>query len=477
MEAFDDDSPTDILQLSAIESVGNLKARCRASLRLSSDVETRFWRLKAPSNGNSSAPLTSSAARQAAKDYILASALEGEAVHLSRDNETLADVGLDDPDVYLAVEQQDADGNWIVAEDGSQSSQQSAPRPNFGGGGGFFAKKEQAQGMQLTPRYKSSGAAMASSKTAATPVASTSRVATRSQAQTNRVRGLVGLGNLGNTCVRHRPSISVQPFNRMQFMNSALQCLSNTPELRDYFLGALAFLVQAAATQYYLLADVWSDELNEDNPLGMEGQVAKAYAALVHNLWTTHQSSYSPREFKQTIGRFRPMFLGWSQQDSQELIAFLLDGLHEDLNRIRKKPYTEIPDWEGEATPERMWQHAANVWDLYRRRNDSVMIDLFFGQFRSTLTCLECGKVREPCRIRREVSHCRQVSYKFDEFSSVTLSLPKKPWRGYFYVQPYDLSQPKVKVCAKRPGAASPYSNVPRTAPGRAVARCKLPRC
>lgn len=160
-------------------------------------------------------------------------------------------------------------------------------------------------------------------------------------------------------------------------MNSALQCLSNTPELRDYFM-----------------ADVWKDELNEDNPLGMEGQVARAYASLISHLWSGNSSSYSPREFKATIGRFRPMFLGWSQQDSQELTAFLLDGLHEDLNRIQKKPYVEIPDWEGEATPERMWKHAEHMWDLYRRRNDSVMIDLFFGQFRSTLTCLECGKVR-----------------------------------------------------------------------------------
>ena len=31
------------------------------------------------------------------------------------------------------------------------------------------------------------------------------------------------------------------------------------------------------------------------------------------------------------------------QHDSQELLAFLLDGLHEDLNRIRSKPPVEIP--------------------------------------------------------------------------------------------------------------------------------------
>jgi len=44
------------------------------------------------------------------------------------------------------------------------------------------------------------------------------------------------------------------------------------------------------------------------------------------------------------VGRFAPQFSGYQQQDSQELLAFLLDGLHEDLNRIRKKPYIQLKD-------------------------------------------------------------------------------------------------------------------------------------
>ena len=34
-----------------------------------------------------------------------------------------------------------------------------------------------------------------------------------------------------------------------------------------------------------------------------------------------------------TIGRYAPRFNGFQQHDSQELVAFLLDGLHEDTNR------------------------------------------------------------------------------------------------------------------------------------------------
>lgn len=34
------------------------------------------------------------------------------------------------------------------------------------------------------------------------------------------------------------------------------------------------------------------------------------------------------------------LILGYRQHDAQELLAYLLDGLHEDLNRVREKPYT-----------------------------------------------------------------------------------------------------------------------------------------
>lgn len=51
--------------------------------------------------------------------------------------------------------------------------------------------------------------------------------------------------------------------------------------------------------------------------------------------------------FQTQVGRFAPQFSGYQQQDSHELLAFLLDGLHEDLNRIRKKPYIQLKDANG----------------------------------------------------------------------------------------------------------------------------------
>ena len=138
---------------------------------------------------------------------------------------------------------------------------------------------------------------------------------------------------------------------------------------------------------------VFEEELNRDNPLGMGGAIAEAFGALLQRIWSTSgPSSYSPREFKSQLQRFAPQFSGYQQHDSQELVAFLLDGLHEDLNRVLKKPYVEKPDWEGGGDLE-LVNLARKSWEGYMMRNDSVIVDLFQGQYQSTLVCPECQKV------------------------------------------------------------------------------------
>lgn len=144
-----------------------------------------------------------------------------------------------------------------------------------------------------------------------------------------------------------------------------------------------------------IVAGVFEDELNPDNPLGMHGAIAEAFGSLLRRIWdpVSNGTSYSPREFKQVLQKFAPQFGGYQQHDSQELVAFLLDGLHEDLNRVLKKPYVEKPDWEGGGDKE-LVALARESWDGYMKRNDSVIVDLFQGQYQSTLVCPECEKVR-----------------------------------------------------------------------------------
>jgi ubiquitin carboxyl-terminal hydrolase 4/11/15 len=50
----------------------------------------------------------------------------------------------------------------------------------------------------------------------------------------------------------------------------------------------------------------------------------------------------------------------------------LLDGLHEDLNRVKQKPYIGMKDWSGEPDEE----IADECWRNHKARNDSVIVDV-----------------------------------------------------------------------------------------------------
>jgi ubiquitin C-terminal hydrolase len=91
----------------------------------------------------------------------------------------------------------------------------------------------------------------------------------------------------------------------------------------------------------------------------------------------------------QVVGEYAPAFAGYAQQDSQELMIFLLDGLHEDLNRVRRKPYVEAVESQGRPD-------AVVAEDSWRRnllRNDSVLVDRCHGLLRSHVTCPSCRYV------------------------------------------------------------------------------------
>ncbi|XP_054279860.1 ubiquitin carboxyl-terminal hydrolase 15-like [Macrosteles quadrilineatus] len=199
--------------------------------------------------------------------------------------------------------------------------------------------------------------------------------------------GLCGLINLGNTC----------------FLNSVLQCLSNCEPITQYFLEGKH-----------------EREINTTNPLGRAGQIATSFADLISMMWSGKHSTVVPHFFKLQLCKFAPQFAGCQQHDAQELLTFLLDGLHEDLNRIKDKPYcsTEEKDLDDDSL-------ARESWEYFQRRNDSVIIDNFHGMLKSRVVCPDCEK----------------VSIKFDTFSTLSLPLPLRCDRKMLvrYV-PYDQS-------------------------------------
>lgn len=184
----------------------------------------------------------------------------------------------------------------------------------------------------------------------------------RSKKMEDNIRiGMTGLKNVGNSC----------------YMNSTLQCLSATIPLARF-----------------LLDGSYKKAINRVNPLGTQGALAEAFAQLIRVMWSQQYTFVSPVTFREAITRYAPAFRGYDQHDAQEFLAFLLDGLHEDLNYVKQKPPPVEMTAERENELESLPQQIASVkeWQIYRERNESLIVDWFQGQFRNKLTCLTCGK-------------------------------------------------------------------------------------
>ncbi|KAL4086843.1 hypothetical protein PRIC1_013902 [Phytophthora ramorum] len=189
--------------------------------------------------------------------------------------------------------------------------------------------------------------------------------------------GLVGLDNLGNTC----------------YMSSALQCLSHTRLLVEYFKN-----------------EAYLKDINLRNRDGTNGKLTAAFGELLRVLWISDRKRFAPNEFKKVLAKCSPQFAGSDQHDAQELLSCLLSSLSEDLNRVVKKPYTEQPDSDGrpDALVAEEW------WQNHQKREYSVIVALFTGQYKSLLEC----------------SVCRYESARFEPFTFLQLSLPESNSRS-----------------------------------------------
>ncbi len=107
-------------------------------------------------------------------------------------------------------------------------------------------------------------------------------------------------------------------------------------------------------------------------------------------------------------------------------------------NRVTDKPYIEVKD-DPAVSDE---QKAMEAWQNHLRRNNSKIVELFQGQFKSTVTCPDCNKI---CCTFDPMTGIRYTSNL--PIHTCSVPLPVDHYRTLTVTVLHSNSQEPLKVC------------------------------
>ena len=216
--------------------------------------------------------------------------------------------------------------------------------------------------------------------------------------QNGRNIGRVGINNLGNN----------------SYMNSVLQCLSKNEDLTKYFLK-----------QFYNL-----DKINLSNPDSNETFI-KTYYDFINFLFNGNHELDLTNFINAFFNKLKLQKTN-EELDPYEFLVRLLNLLHKELNRGNDK--ADIKKEEGfKKDTETDLAASRRILRYNKIKNDSIILELFQGQYKSTIIC----------------SKCQKPSFYFKNFLTLELPIPSKKSQFQFKLltndEKYNQFNAKVK--------------------------------
>ena len=174
-----------------------------------------------------------------------------------------------------------------------------------------------------------------------------------------------GLNNIGATC----------------YMNATLQCLSNTKKLTEYF----------------------KKYANKRN-----NTMSNEYHKLLLNLYdkSKNNTPYSPYSFKEVLSKENNLFEGVNANDSKDLINFLLEKFHQELNEVNIKNSSN-----------------STIINQQIQTNEQMMLNLFLQEFKEKYNSPISNFFYGVMETKSQCHGCKIIKFNFQVYSFIEFPL------------------------------------------------------
>jgi ubiquitin C-terminal hydrolase len=177
-------------------------------------------------------------------------------------------------------------------------------------------------------------------------------------------------------------------------MNATLQCLLHVNELVAYFLNEYPKDFK---------------KLQEKNKyISTKGNISKVFYELIKGVYSKNKEIYipdnssdlsyenvydysnsiSPEKFHKTIGYFNSQFKNLEANDSKDLILYLLQTIHSELNYL-----SDNQTISGRPNQYDRQQLFSYFCQTYEKKNFSIISTIFYGTYENLTKCSNCSRI------------------------------------------------------------------------------------
>ncbi|KAM9301275.1 ubiquitin carboxyl-terminal hydrolase 16 isoform 1-T2 [Morus bassanus] len=190
-----------------------------------------------------------------------------------------------------------------------------------------------------------------------------------SNSSTNLEVTVKGLSNLGNTC----------------FFNAVMQNLSQTPVLRELLKEAKMPGTTVKIESPELFTEPQLIKLDQPGPLTL------AMYQFLTEMQETKKGVVTPKELFAQVCKKAIRFKGYQQQDSHELLRYLLDGMRaEEIQQISLGILKALTD----SNKQNEEELKKKIKEYEKKKGIQSFVDrIFGGELTSTIMCEECRTV------------------------------------------------------------------------------------